>query len=138
MASRRKRTTFRIYATRESIDNSERNSLHWCIFALAIMYSIPGTERISVDKTETRFTYKSNRYIFPTPPKSAAIAASYDSGVLSKRDIEPWQDVLANPISVEPIRHQRKSKARKARAPAKKAKVCTPTRSTRWNGRKIR
>lgn len=132
----RYKTSFSIHASRECIDNSERNSLHWCIFALAIIYSIPGSARVRVDKAETRFSYKGLRYVFPTPEKSARIASSYDKGLLTKREIEPWSDVLIDPIAVDRIQHRRPSKS-ESRAKTKKSKRCTSRRSTRWNGRKI-
>jgi len=143
MTTRKRRTTFRVVATRESIDNSERNSLHWCIFALAIGYSIPGAIHISVDKDETRFSYKGMRYIFRTPPKSAEIAESYDRGVLSKREVRPWDDILEDPISVEPVQHKRPKRraATNQKVSVKRKRRtgrCDSVRSTRWNGGKLR
>jgi hypothetical protein len=131
-----RKTSFEIYASRECIDNSERNSLHWCIFALAIIYSIRGAQHVQVDKKETRFTFQGFRYIFPTPIKSAIIAESYDRGVMMKRDIVPWRDTLKEPISIEPSQHRRPSQKKK-REKVKRSRSCTSRRSTRWNGRKI-
>lgn len=133
----RKRQSFHIYATRECIDNSERNSLHWCIYALAIVYSVPGVERVSVDKDETRFSYKGLRYIFNTPAKSAQIALDYDSGRLAKSQIEPWRDILEDPISVEPVRHIRPKSRKTPRKVSPRKPRCSSVRSSRWNGRKV-
>jgi hypothetical protein len=132
---RKPQTKFRIRASRECIDNSERNSLHWCIFALAVIYSIPGAIHVAVDKKETRFSYRGFRYIFPTPEKSATIASAYDRGGLTKRDIQPWVDILEDPISVDKLQHRRpKPKVAKK---AVKRERCTAHRSNRWNGRRI-
>jgi len=137
--TRKKHEYFQIKVTRECIDNSERNSLHWCIYALAILYSIPGAVHVSVDKNEARFSYKGYRYVFPTPEKTAKIAKAYDDALLTKAEIQPWRDVLRNPISVEPIQHKRPKKAAAANNNHRKAKKerCSSTRSTRWSGRRI-
>lgn len=132
----RYKNEFSIHASRECIDNSERNSLHWCIFALAIIYSVPGSVHVRVDKDETRFSYKGYRYVFPTPGKSARIASAYDKGLLTKKEIAPWSDHLINPISVDKIQHRRPSHAAIRITKSKKAR-CTVHRSTRWGGRKI-
>jgi hypothetical protein len=132
-----RKTSFEIYASRDCIDNSERNSLHWCIFALAIIYSIKGAQHVQVDKKETRFTHQGYRYVFPTPQKSAIIAESYDRGVMMKRDIVPWRDTLKDPISIEPSQHRRPSKKKKQQEAVRKSKSCTRRRSTRWNGGRI-
>lgn len=138
-----KKTSFEVFASRETIDNSERNSLHYCIWALAIVNSIVGATNASVDSEESRFTYRGYRYIFPTPARVATIARKYDDGVLLKQDIKPWHDTLQNPISIERSGHRRAvAKKVQARRKAlqknkKPRRNCTARRSTRWGGRKI-
>lgn len=135
---RRKHDSFVITATRDCINNSERNSLSWCVWALAVIYSVPGAIKVQVDKAETRFTYKGYRYVFPTPEKAARIAKSYDAGEVTKAEMSPWRDTLKNPISVEPSRHARPRKVAadkvKRATKSKKTERCTPKRSNRWNG----
>ena len=132
----KRKTEFHIYVSRSCIDNSERNSLHWCIFALAIISSIPGSIHVRVDKDETRFSFRGLRYIFPTPDKSATIAQDYDEGRLMKGDILPWRDVLKDPISIEKIQHRRPAKKKIAQRQGTSDR-CTTRRSTRWSGRRI-
>ena len=130
---------FDIHSTRACIDNSERNSLTYCIFALAIGSSIPGANRISVDTKECRFSWKGYRYIFPTPEKSSRIAHDYDTGLLGKKDIQPWHDSLKDRISAELIQHRRprKVKAARKKTVVKKTKSRGRRRCTRWNGMKV-
>jgi len=133
-----KRKSFQIYASKACIENSERNSLHWCIFALAIIYSVRGSQHVSVDQKEVRFSWQGFRYIFPTPEKTARIASAYDRGILAKRDIAPWRDELKEPISIEPVQHKRPSKHVKAKAPKRSSgRKCSRNGSTRWAGRRI-
>lgn len=125
---------FDIHATRECIDNSKRNDLHWCVFALAVIYSIPGAMHVMVDKNEVRFTYNGYRYVYPTPEKTARIAKAHDMGEVSKEEMSPWRDKLKDVISIEPSSHRRPSAANKRpRGESKKAE----SRCNRWNGRKI-
>src|SRR5262245_5289182 len=131
-----RRNKFLISATRECIDNSERNSLAWCIWALAIIYSVQGAQHVQVDKDETRFSYRGMRYVFPTPDKSARIAKLYDDGVLTKAEIKPWTDWLKDPISIEPIQHRRPSKVAKKKVETKRRR-CSRRHSSRWSGARI-
>jgi hypothetical protein len=129
---------FDIHATKPCILNSERNSLTYCIFAQAVRVSVPGSEHILVDKKEVRFSWKGYRYVFPTPAKSAAIATEYDNGTVAKKDIQPWRDVLRDPISVEAIQHRRRRKVAATRKKTfKKTSRRKRDRCSRWNGLKV-
>lgn len=134
---RRKRTSFDVYCSRSSIDNSERNSLSWCVFAMGIRDSIQGAQGVRVDKVETRFSYQGFRYVFKTPEKSARIAQSYDEGRLLKREITPWHDTLSDAVSIEPVQRRRPTKKIAVATKAKSSTVSTTRRINRWNGRKI-
>jgi len=129
---------FDIEATHACIINSERNSQTYCIFAQAVRVSVPGAEHVLVDKKEVRFSYKGYRYIFPTPMKSAKIATDYDNGVVAKKDIQPWTDVLKDPVSIEPIQHKRRRKvAASKKKVTKKTKPRRKRRCSRWNGMRV-
>lgn len=133
----KRKTRFPVHITKECILNSQRNSLHWCIYALGIAHSIKGSTHIAVDANETRFSYRGHRYVFKTPERTARIAAAYDKGLVSKEQIQPWTDALVDLVSCTP-QERREYRAlgtpkQKASKQSKRKPSCRK-RAQRWAG----
>lgn len=137
MASLRKK--FLVTVSPDCIDNSRRNNRHWCIWALGITSSIRGATRVDVDAKTTRFNYMGHRYVFSTPPVAAQIAAALDQGT-NKKNIQPWTEVLEDPISITPIQNRgpRGNYKRTGRyREQSEGRKCSSSRSRRWHGIKV-
>ena len=135
------KTQFTLYVSPYCIANGIRNSISNCILVLAVIESIPGALRVQVDKDEIRFSYRRNRYIYATPEKSAQSASDFDNGLVPREALQPWRDVLKDPISIEPSQYRRPRKDKKLRRRYVKPRPSNgpkaKRKNTRWGGRKI-
>lgn len=130
------KSKFTVHVTSECIDNARRNNSHWCLIAIAVMYSIRGATRVVIDAETMRFNHCGYRYVFKTPDHAAHVASDFDRGALLKANIRPWTMELENPISVTPIQNRGPQEYKKKPGTHKQKSndACTPKSARRWHG----
>ncbi len=124
-----------IDVSHEALERGISGNKHWCMFAVGVAYSIPGSNRIEVTAEYTRFNLDGWRYCFKVPAWVGKKIASYDPPQNKKP--RPFRVQLGQMWGCVPVMKSlpkapyRKSGEYKAQAAKRK---CSKTRSRRWHG----